>query len=95
MTGEVGPREDTEIAISWNIILELPGQGLFGALAKKLLVQMNRMIAMHTTIQGKSERVRSWNGTELILGAKPRHPWDGAANAMTHPTRPDQQHQNN
>lgn len=32
--------------------------------------------------------MRSWNETELILGAKPRHPWDGAANAMTHPTRP-------
>lgn len=30
--------EDTEIAISWNIILELPGQGLFGVLAKKLLL---------------------------------------------------------
>lgn len=37
---EEGPPngEDTEIAISWNIILELPGQGLFGALAKKLLL---------------------------------------------------------
>lgn len=55
MTGEVGPREDTEIAISWNIILELPGQGLFGALAKKLLLQMNRMIAMHTTRAGANE----------------------------------------
>lgn len=55
MTGEIGPREDTEIAISWNIILELPGQGLFGALAKKLLRQMNRMIAMHTTRAGANE----------------------------------------
>lgn len=55
VTGEVGPREDTEIAISWNIILELPGQGLFGALAKKLLLQMNRMIAMHTTRAGVSK----------------------------------------